>query len=159
MGLPRASETATTGALPGLPPPVSVDELESVLAPLAETSTLRLSAEGRSLRGLRLFAQRALFRVLRPLWFQQHQFHAQLIAALRLTVGAIRTEQQAREIVDARVRELTRKLLSARRETNRLERLVARIELEQRPASAGLSQPTANEAALSGNPPNEEQRG
>ena len=83
------------GKLVGPPAPVGVEQLEAVLAPLAETSTLRLSAEGRSSRGLRLAAQRALFRVLRPLWFQQHQFHAQIVAALRLTAGALRTEQQA----------------------------------------------------------------
>ena len=158
VGLPRPSETATTGALPGLAPPVSVDELESMLAPLAETSTLRLSAEGRSLKGLRLFTQRALFRVLRPLWFQQHQFHAQLVAALRLTAGAIRTEQQARETVDARVRELTRKLLSARRETNRLERLVAQLELEQR-ASADGAPTTVKKSAFNAKAPNEDQSG
>ena len=87
VGLPGAAVTATTGRLVGPPAPVGVEQLEAVLAPLAETSTLRLSAEGRSLRGLRLTAQRALFRVLRPLWFQQHQFHAQIVAALRLTAG------------------------------------------------------------------------
>ena len=119
--------TATTGRLVGPPAPVGVEQLEAVLAPLAETSTLRLSAEGRSLRGLRLTAQRALFRVLRPLWFQQHQFHAQIVAALRLTAGALRTEQLARETVDTRVRELTRKVLSTRHETQRLGRAVERL--------------------------------
>ena len=127
VGLPGAAVTATTGRLVGPPAPVGVEQLEAVLAPLAETSTLRLSAEGRSLRGLRLTAQRALFRVLRPLWFQQHQFHAQIVAALRLTAGALRTEQQARETVDTRVRELTRKVLSTRHETQRLGRAVERL--------------------------------
>jgi glycosyltransferase involved in cell wall biosynthesis/SAM-dependent methyltransferase len=121
VGLPGASATATTGPLVGPPAPVGIEQLETVLGPLAETSTLRLSAEGRSLGALRLAAQRALFRVLRPLWFQQHQFHAQVVAALRLTAGALRTEQQARETVDRRVRELTRKLQSTRRELQRLK--------------------------------------
>jgi hypothetical protein len=113
---------------------------------LAATSTLRVSAEGRSLGGLRLFAQRALFRVLRPLWFQQHQFHAQLVAALRLTAGAIRTEQRARDAVDARVRDLTGKLLAARNETYRLERLVALLQHEQRSAAAERKVATAQVA-------------
>jgi glycosyltransferase involved in cell wall biosynthesis/2-polyprenyl-3-methyl-5-hydroxy-6-metoxy-1,4-benzoquinol methylase len=125
VGLPGASETATTGAAIGAPAPVGVEQLAAILAPLAETSTLRLSADGRSFKGLRLATQRAFFRVLRPLWFQQHQFHAQLVAALRLTAASLRTERNARETVDRRVRELTRKLMATRGETQRLARALA----------------------------------
>jgi glycosyltransferase involved in cell wall biosynthesis/SAM-dependent methyltransferase len=113
-------------------PPVTIEQLEALLGPLTETSTLRLSADGRSLPGLRLFAQRALFRVLRPLWFQQHQFHGQVVAAIGLTAGALRTEQRAREAVDAKMHALTSKLLATRREADRLARLVDRLELEER---------------------------
>jgi len=117
-----------------MPASAAVEQLEALLPPLSEMASLRLSAGGRSLGGLRLLAQRVLFRVLRPLWFQQHQFHAQLVEALRLTAGAIRAEQRAREIVDARVRELTRKLLATRREASRLERSMAQIEETQKRA-------------------------
>ncbi len=96
---------------PAEPAPASVEQLEALLGPLTETSTLKLSAEGRSASGLRLLAQRALFRVLRPLWFQQHQFHAQVVAAVGATAGALRTEQRAREAVDAKMRALTARLL------------------------------------------------
>ena len=112
---------ATPGAAPPSPPAVGIDQLEAMLGPLNELSTLRLSAEGR-LSGARLFAQRALFRVLRPLWFQQHQFHHQLVGALRLTAAAMRTEQRAREVVDTRLRELTHRVLSSRRAIGRLAR-------------------------------------
>jgi len=110
------------------PEVVGVEQIEALLPSLAATATLRLGAEGRSFSGMRLAAQRALFRVLRPLWFQQHQFHAQLVSAVRLTAGAIRSEQRARESVETKVRELTRKLLATRRETSRLDRSMAQIE-------------------------------
>ena len=99
------------------------------------------------MEALRELAQRALFRALRPLWFQQHQFHAQVVSALRLTIGAIRTEQRARETVDARVRELTRKLLSARQETHRLQQLVAGMMHGEPDARAGTGRPAGEEIA------------
>jgi glycosyltransferase involved in cell wall biosynthesis/SAM-dependent methyltransferase len=132
--LRRSRVTAAAAPAAAPPPqaaPIGVEQLESLLGPLSELSTLRLSAEGR-LSGLRLLAQRALFRVLRPLWFQQHQFHTQLVAALRLTAGAIRSEQRARETVDTRLRELTRRVLSGRREVSRLGRTFDQLEQKHR---------------------------
>ena len=159
IGLPGASVTATTGPLAVPPAPVSVDELEAMLVPLAETSALRVSAEGRSFGSLRMFAQRALFRALRPLWFQQHQFHAQVVAALRLTIGAIRTEQRARETVDARVRELTRKLLTARQETHRLQQLVAGMKPISPGTAAGTGRPAVNDVPAPAIPLTDEKSG
>jgi glycosyltransferase involved in cell wall biosynthesis len=101
---------------------VGLDELEAMLAPLAATSALRLSAGGRSLSGLRTMAQRALFRILRPVWFQQQQFHAHVVSALRLTANAMRSEQQARQAADARVRELTTVLAELERTTRDSQR-------------------------------------
>ena len=75
---------------PAEPATASVEQLEALLGPLTETSTLRLSAEGKSASGLRVMAQRALFRVLRPLWFQQQQFQARVVAAVGATAGAFR---------------------------------------------------------------------
>ncbi|HEY7500982.1 MAG TPA: methyltransferase domain-containing protein [Vicinamibacterales bacterium] len=126
--------TRTGGAVvdkPMEPAPVGVEQLEALLGPLTETSTLRLSAEGRRLSGLRLLAQRALFRVLRPLWFQQHRFHAHVVAAVGVTAGALRTEQHAREVADVKLRALTARLLATRREAIRIGQLVDRIEHAQ----------------------------
>jgi glycosyltransferase involved in cell wall biosynthesis/SAM-dependent methyltransferase len=120
-GAAKASTAAST-------PAVGAAQLEALLPALTETATLRLSAEGRSLSGVRIMAQRAFFRVLRPLWFQQHQFHTHLVNALRLTAGALRSEQRAREVTDARLQELTRKLLSSRREASRLGRSIDQVE-------------------------------
>ena len=114
------------------PRTASVEQLEALLGPLTETSTLRLSAEGKSPPAFELMAQRALFRVLRPLWFQQQQFHAQVVAAVGATAGAFRAEQRAREAADARMRALTAKLLATRREANRLGRLVDQIAGRER---------------------------
>ena len=127
-------------AEPAAPPPpaMGVEHLEALLGPLSELATLRLSADGRPLRGLRLVAQRALFRVLRPLWFQQHKFQAQVVSALRLTSAAIRAEQHAREAVDARLRELTRRVLSNRREVDRLGRTFDQLERQRTKGAAGV---------------------
>jgi glycosyltransferase involved in cell wall biosynthesis/2-polyprenyl-3-methyl-5-hydroxy-6-metoxy-1,4-benzoquinol methylase len=125
-----AQTGATGGSVvdkPAEPAPVGIEQLEAVLAPLSVTSTLRLGADGRSLSGLRLMAQRALFRVLRPLWFQQHQFHSQVVAAIGLAAGALRTERREREAVDTKVRALTAKLVDARRDADRLVREADRV--------------------------------
>jgi SAM-dependent methyltransferase len=81
------------------------------------------------------------------MWFQQHQFHAQLVTALRLAAAAIRTEQRARETVDTRLRELTRRVLSSRREVTRLSRTFEQLEQSgrgpERRADARLEKLTA----------------
>ena len=78
VGLPGASETATTGAPVGPPAPVGVDAAR-VNAGVRSPRRRRCGSARRALacRAFGSLAQRALFRVLRPLWFQQHQFHAQ----------------------------------------------------------------------------------
>jgi glycosyltransferase involved in cell wall biosynthesis/2-polyprenyl-3-methyl-5-hydroxy-6-metoxy-1,4-benzoquinol methylase len=134
----RRKRVAVSEAAPPAPPPppaMGVEHLEALLGPLNELATLRLSADGRPLRGLRLLAQRALFRILRPLWFQQHQFYAQVVGAFRLTSAAIRAEQLAREAVDTRLRELTRRVLSSRREVDRLGRTFEQFERQRRRGS------------------------
>jgi glycosyltransferase involved in cell wall biosynthesis/2-polyprenyl-3-methyl-5-hydroxy-6-metoxy-1,4-benzoquinol methylase len=147
---PATSATMIGGDMSGNPPEPQtpgVEQLEALLGPLNETSTLRLSADGRPMSGLRLFAQRALFRVLRPLWFQQHQFHAHLVAALHTTAGALRSERRAREAVDARVRSLTGRLLATRREADRLARSIELMEHAR--DAAGTLNPSAATEALS----------
>ena len=136
----RRKRVAVSDATPPVPPPppaMGVEHLEALLGPLNDLATLRLSADGRPLRGLRLLAQRTLFRILRPLWFQQHQFFAQVVGAFRLTSAAIRAEQLAREAVDTRLRELTRRVLSSRREVDRLGRTFEQLEGQRRRQSGG----------------------
>ena len=91
--------------------------LESLAAP-------RTSSGRGALGGLRLSAQRLLFRVLRPYWFQQYQFAKFVIAGFGRVATSMRYEQQQREALDTRVRELTRELVSCKREIHRLERTV-----------------------------------
>jgi len=97
-----------------------IGPLESMLPHLEAMATLQESAEG-SLAGFRRAAQRVLFRLLRPYAFQQHQLQMQLIAAVRQAAVALRRQQQGHKSLDARVRELTRELLAAKREIRRLE--------------------------------------
>ena len=99
----------------------AVEPLEQLLPQLDELANLRVNAAGSSFLGLRLAAQRLLFRLLRPYAFQQGRLQQQLIAALRHTAAAIREEQRTRETLDARVRELTRELLASKRELRRLQ--------------------------------------
>ena len=73
-------------ALEAAPDPdqrMSAESLEGVLQHLDHIATPRLSVEGRGFPRIRLAAQRAMFRVTRPYWFQQRRFHTELIAALR----------------------------------------------------------------------------
>ena len=113
---PAFASTPVVAAAPAPSTAIAAGQLEALIGPLTESSTLKTGGGGGAFGGLRLAAQRLLFRVLRPLWFQQQQFHTQVIAALRLTAGALRAEEHARDVADARLRELTRRVLSARRE-------------------------------------------
>ncbi len=99
----------------------TVESLEALLPQLEEMTNPRVSGEGRSLSGIRVFFQRLLFRLLRPYAFQQRQLHSQLIQGLRHVASAMRREQQTREKLDARVRQVTRELVASKRELRRLE--------------------------------------
>ena len=88
---------------------------------LEEIESPRLSAEGRRFPGLRLIAQRMLFRLLGPYAYQQSHFHKQLIAGFHQIVAAFRREQHNRTVLERRVRELARELVAIRREVARLQ--------------------------------------
>jgi len=94
--------------------------LESMLPHLDAMTTLREGAPG-PLGSLRRFAQRVLFRVLRPYAFQQYQLHRQLIGALRQVTVALRRQEHLHDSLEARVREMTAVLLEAKREIRSLE--------------------------------------
>jgi hypothetical protein len=97
-----------------------VKPLEFLATHLEAMNTLRASADDKSFSGLRLAAQRFLFRLLRPYAFQQQQFNTQLIAGLRHAAVALRREEQLRQTFDARVRDVTRELIEVKRELRRL---------------------------------------
>ena len=81
---------------------------------------------------LRRSAQRLLFRVLRPYWFQQYQFAKFVIAGFGRVATSMRYEQQQREALDGRVRELTRELVSCKRELHQLERAIVDLDSHSR---------------------------
>ena len=92
-----------------------------MLPHLEAMATLQQDAKG-TLAGVRRLGQRALFRLLRPYAFQQHQLQMQFIAALRQVTGALRRQQQVHDSLDTRVRELTRELVEMKRELRRKDR-------------------------------------
>jgi hypothetical protein len=121
-------------SLRAAPPPASsiAEPIESLMPHLESVAAPRAGAGSGALGGLRLSAQRLLFRVLRPYWFQQYQFAKFVIAGFGRVATSMRYEQQQREALDARVRELTRELVSCKREIYHLERTVVDLDGRQR---------------------------
>jgi hypothetical protein len=125
--LPMAHATAVSAPNSTIPTPSSdavaspIAPLESLLPHLDQMNVLRTGAESGALSGLRLAAQRLLFRILRPVVFQQQQLNAQLIAALRHATVALRREEQLRASLDRRLRDLTRELVDLKREIRKLK--------------------------------------
>jgi glycosyltransferase involved in cell wall biosynthesis len=97
----EAQVEAGTDAPPAMPTPdpapaaavtVTATALETLRPLLEQLAGPRLSAEGRAWPGLRLTAQRALFRLLRPYWFQQRQFQDALIGGLVSSLKTLASE-------------------------------------------------------------------
>jgi SAM-dependent methyltransferase len=99
----------------------AIGALEAALPHLARLSVPRLSVEGRSFPRARTALQRAFFRLLRPYWFQQRQFHTELIGTLAQIVQRLRGESYDRDRVDRHLRKLTRELLVSKRELKRFQ--------------------------------------
>jgi glycosyltransferase involved in cell wall biosynthesis/SAM-dependent methyltransferase len=126
---PRSAEAAVT----------EMNRLEATLPHLDQLSTPRLSVAGRSFPAARTTLQRAFFRFLRPYWFQQRQFHTELIGLLGQIVGAVRREGQERATLDDRVRTLTRELMASKRDIQRVgEELDSTLEDNSRRVDAEL---------------------
>ena len=83
--------------------PRMAEPLEVVLDHLSRLAPPRLSAEGRRFPSIRLAAQRAMFRVTRPYWFQQRQLYTELIGALRQLLAATRHQERRTETLEAEV--------------------------------------------------------
>lgn len=115
------------------PPPAAISEpIEALMPHLESVAAPRPSAGPGALGGLRSSAQRLLFRVLRPYWFQQYQFAKFVIAGFGRVATSMRYEQQQREALDGRVRELTRELVSCKRELHQLERAIVDLDSHSR---------------------------
>jgi glycosyltransferase involved in cell wall biosynthesis len=75
-------------------PAPAVASLEQMLARLEQSTTPAVSAPSvQPLAGLRTSAQRVLFRLLKPYWFQQHQVQMQLVSVLRHLVAGFGQQQ------------------------------------------------------------------
>ena len=111
--------------LPGTP---LSEPVEALLPQLEALAVPRVSSDGGSLARVRMAAQRLLFRVLRPYWFQQYQFNKYLIAAFGRVASVMRHEEQRREGLEQRLRELTREVVTCKRELRRLEGAVADLD-------------------------------
>src|SRR6185295_296318 len=85
-------------------------------------ATPRISVEGRSFPRLRTAAQRGLFRLMRPFWFQQRRFHTELIVLLSQLTRELQDEREGRAASDTRVAQLGGELASAKRELGRIDR-------------------------------------
>jgi hypothetical protein len=123
---PRPSNAIVPSPSPQAPSSVSLDlspvaPLDALLKHLDEMNVLRTGGEEGAFSGLRLRAQRMLFRILRPYIFQQQHLNTQVISGLRQAAVALRREEQLREALEGRMRELTRELLDVKRELRRLK--------------------------------------
>ena len=83
--------------------PWMAEPLEVVLDHLSRLAPPRLSAEGRRFRSIRLAAQRAMFRVTRPYWFQQRQLYTELVGALGQLLAAVRHQERRTETLEAEI--------------------------------------------------------
>jgi hypothetical protein len=65
-----------------LPPSAAFEAFAASLPRLLPLAEPRLSQDWRPFQGLRRAAQRVLFRLIRPYWFQQRQYHYALLEAV-----------------------------------------------------------------------------
>ncbi len=125
----RRSRTVVTAA-PAAPPlsapdgtaaPEAMIELETTLARLESLGAPRITVDGRRFATARSAAQRGLFRLLRPFWFQHQQLHTELAGMLAQLARGLRHEREARGATERRLAQLTGDVRSAMREIGRVE--------------------------------------
>jgi glycosyltransferase involved in cell wall biosynthesis/2-polyprenyl-3-methyl-5-hydroxy-6-metoxy-1,4-benzoquinol methylase len=117
-----------------VPPAAPADAaatLEAALPRLARFSTPHVSVDGRGFPWLRTAAQRGLFRLARPLWFQQRELHSELIGLISQLVRDLQAEREHRAASDALLARLEGELAAAKRELGRIDVRVGRA-LEDR---------------------------
>jgi glycosyltransferase involved in cell wall biosynthesis len=91
---------ATAGVHEQIPELPTLNPVDHLLTPTPSV------ARRTPLRPLLLFAQRLLFRILRPYWWQQRELQKQLVSDLRDTMNAARTQRQELASLSASVRAL-----------------------------------------------------
>jgi hypothetical protein len=101
-----ASETPAAAEVPAAAPPPRSPALDAFDAAIPQLRLLghpRLSDDGRAWPRLRRAAQRAMFRVIRPYWYQQRQFQDALLEAVHASIARLTTpvDQPTSAIADA----------------------------------------------------------
>jgi glycosyltransferase involved in cell wall biosynthesis/2-polyprenyl-3-methyl-5-hydroxy-6-metoxy-1,4-benzoquinol methylase len=101
--------------------PEATTALEAALARLEALAAPRVTVEGRRFPSARTVAQRGLFRLLRPFWFQHQQLHSELVGVLQQLGRGLQQEREARVATERRLVQLTADFASASREIGRVE--------------------------------------
>ena len=114
-------ETPLSMQLPKPPDQPAGSSIASILPQLQALATPHVSGPGAA-SGFRSLAQRVLFRILRPYWFQQYQLHTYMIEAFHRVAHATSHEAQQREALDRRVRELSREVADCARQIRGVDR-------------------------------------
>ena len=129
----RRNRIVVPAAAAAVPPPPSMPvsdtaaapeamiALEATLARLDQLGTPRITVEGGAFRSIRTAAQRALYRVLRPFWFQHRQLHTELVGALLQVTRGLHHEREARAATERRLAQLTTAIASTTTEIGRVE--------------------------------------
>ena len=116
---------APAAVVPPLPAPEAAAApliaLEAALLRLDQLAAPRITVGGRAFTTARTAAQRGLFRLLRPFWFQHQQLHAELVGVLLQLTGELRQEREARVATERRLAQLTSDVAQAAREIARVE--------------------------------------
>jgi glycosyltransferase involved in cell wall biosynthesis/2-polyprenyl-3-methyl-5-hydroxy-6-metoxy-1,4-benzoquinol methylase len=125
----RRSGTVVPAAAVVAPPPApetaaapdAIVALEAALARVESLATPWISVDGRPFARARGAAQRGLFRLLRPFWFQHQRLHSELVAVLLQLGRGLHQEREARVATERRLALLTGDVASATREMGGVE--------------------------------------
>jgi hypothetical protein len=125
---------------PAAASPDATIALEDALARLEQLATPRITVEGGRFRRIRIAAQRGLYRLLRPLWFQQRLLHTELISAMQQVTRGLRQEREARLDAERRLERLAATVASAKGDIGRVGTQLSHVSKQaQERAVAGLA--------------------
>ena len=139
----RRSRTVVPAAQPAseTAAPEAIDAVEAALARIEALATPRITVDGRPFARARTAAQRGLFRLLRPFWFQHQQLHSELIGVLLQLTRGLRHEREARAATERRLAQLTGDVALTTREIGRVETASTRgLDERARQATSELHQ-------------------
>jgi glycosyltransferase involved in cell wall biosynthesis/2-polyprenyl-3-methyl-5-hydroxy-6-metoxy-1,4-benzoquinol methylase len=133
----RTVVPAAPAVVPTLPAPdtaaapQAMIALEAALTQLEALAAPRVTVGGRRFAKARSLAQRGLYRLLRPFWFQHQQLHSDLIGVLLQLARGLHHEREARVATERQLAQITGDVASAAREIGRVETHVGQ-SLEER---------------------------